>query len=289
MSGVRGSVMAIAHENTMFHAHNVMMQASRKVTNHGLTMSKFETKRKPHHKPTCLVMHHPIHDPMSSTAPTIPASPKFQYFRILDLPREIRDEIYFYALRIPDPVYKLRTGRVFLSHRIYVPDRKPLTTNASNKGGAIYQFTEKAFAVLRVNQQIYTEALEVFFRSSGFDFSACTSELKIELCYKLVRQGRGMIRNVRFDIVFCRPPAVQREITEMVLELLPNVRRISVNLVTVKWEEIVFPIEEVVALVVEYAAPLARKLELVTWEDARKGDLRRERTFRGLHEALEQL
>lgn len=74
------------------------------------------------------------------------ASPKSQSFRFLDLPRELRDEIY----------------------RLLVPNRVELCPTIAEDKSQPPTFT---FGLLTVSRQVYEEAIAIFYKENNFNLS----------------------------------------------------------------------------------------------------------------------
>lgn len=111
-----------------------------------------------------------------------------QPFPFLNLPREIRNSIYYYALTNPG-----KRPNFEPAHICYL-DYKASTCNTS----ASYWGAEKSTRLFRVSHQIYSEAFEMFYSTFQFHFP---KTINIALVHKTLRdtlplRARGLIRNI---------------------------------------------------------------------------------------------
>ena len=156
------------------------------------------------------------------TAPPEPKRP----FPFLKLPRELRDQVYYYALlRPPDkPVLRACCAAARLN-----------TVCLWQERSRVYWGTERSTRLFRVSHQVSVEALEAFY--SRFPFHLCTRAAVVErLLGSLTARAKSLIREVIVNFaIYLResPCGIEydwRAGVERMMELLPNLRQVHLIL-----------------------------------------------------------
>lgn len=156
----------------------------------------------------------------------ITPSGQLQPFPFLQLPRELRDSIYYYAL--------LRPGHYVNRSPVHICS---LDDHVSWKSSDYYWGTEKSTRLFRVNHQVSDEALEVFYSRFPFHFPPWVAKVKRALC-PLSASSRSLITSVAMRLflttgvhwkVNVKDEEDWRMAVEAMIEMLPNVRRVELT------------------------------------------------------------
>lgn len=116
---------------------------------------------------------------------------------LLELPREIRDSIYYYALPHPSPP---RTG----------PAADRCQINPSERSARTYWGTERNTRLFRVNHQVSAEALEVFYSSFRFVFPPFVDVPLIHFMFRdtLTSRAKSYVKALGFLFMLTLSPEI---------------------------------------------------------------------------------
>lgn len=154
----------------------------------------------------------------------VPTTP----FPFLQLPREIRDLIYYHALSGPEIV-------VF-------PDPLSQVDSRLRSSEDLQKFcwgTENSTRLFRVNHQVSSEASQLFYSTFHFRFSYSFSVQSVNALFRdcLSVKTRNLISNICFPIVIWRTPGSfplkdeekRRQAIAAAIRFLPNLRRVALT------------------------------------------------------------
>lgn len=149
-------------------------------------------------------------------------------FPLLQLPREIRDLIYYHALSGPEIV-------VF-------PDRSSQVATRLRSSEDLQKFcwgTENSTRLFRVNHQVFNEASQLFYSTFHFRFSYSFSVQSVNALFRdcLSVKTRNLISNICFPIVIWSTPGPftfkdeekRRQAIAAAIKFLPNLRRVALT------------------------------------------------------------
>ena len=188
-------------------------------------------------------------------------------FPFLRLPRELRDNIYYYAMLCPlslqdhlDNEFPADVCEVVTSQLIY---------------DGSYWGREESTRLFRVNRQVCVEALVAFYSSFIFCFPPWTNTGSIDVCHRkaLTPWSRSLTRNVSLRMEIYIPTADQdlraehnrwTHLLPALMQLLPSLNKekasIELSLGFYMWHfdpsATMEAAEETVDRVVDYAKPL---------------------------------
>lgn len=226
-----------------------------------------------------------------SVSPTPLTPVPSQPFRFLNLPREIRDLIYYYALLRP------RNGpSVNPTHICYFHPKEPAeSASASNSYWTPYWGTKESTRLFLVNRQTSNEALEVFYSTYPFHFPQSVDVALVDATLRetLSPWARSLITRIGFMLgllctpgTFClRDEEQARQAIEAVMDLLPNVKRVVLALTFTGHDVPESQVKEIVARALKTASPL-RGFAGVSLEGADDETAQRTRITRDVREAL---
>lgn len=197
----------------------------------------------------------PSPDPPQFTL-SLPSKP----FPFLNLPREIRDIIYHYALLRP------QTGPSVTPTHICYFHTKPPAWSASKSYWTCYWGTEKSTRLFLVNHQISHEALELFYSTYPFHFPQTFDVASVNATLRdtLSPWARNLIGSIGFMFgLQCTPNRFtlldeedERQAIEAVMKLLPNIKRVELTLTFMGFEVPDYQVKEIVARALKIASPL---------------------------------
>ena len=186
-------------------------------------------------------------------------------FCFLNLPLEIREEIYYHALQQP-PRHSLPSGTVSV-------------VTAAFKSDDTWCGTEQMTRLLRVNRQVHHEAEGVLYSRFRFSFPHYTTAQAVHTVLDpLSARARALLRTVKVDVILRlrippeggyadpvskRNEALAKEAFALLVELLPGLREVEFALAFVGMK---VPDEErrhVVELALRIVSPL-RHVEKLT-------------------------
>ena len=144
-----------------------------------------------------------------------------QSFRFLDLPRELRDEIYHIALMHPAEPMSPRLPADVVSqwdhpraHELYFglkPERKWLFFRKDDRAyHKAYWGTERATRLFRVNRQVSEESLQIFYSRFKFLVECGTQPewLFPRLLHRILPLSTmALIKNIEFSVLFDTVPS----------------------------------------------------------------------------------
>ncbi|KAL8702853.1 MAG: hypothetical protein Q9201_003994, partial [Fulgogasparrea decipioides] len=195
-----------------------------------------------------------------SVSPTpitpIPSQP----FRLLKLPREIRDSIYYYALLRP------RNGpSVHPTHICYLHPKGSADSSSSSYQSP-YWGTRESTRLFLVNRQTSREALRVFYSTYPFHFSQSVDIALVHATFRdtLSPWARSLITRIgfMFGVILASSPFTKheteqaRQAIEAAMGLLPNVKRVVLTLTLAGFDVPEYQEKEIVARVLDWASPL---------------------------------
>ncbi|KAL3443398.1 hypothetical protein BJX65DRAFT_285420 [Aspergillus insuetus] len=132
----------------------------------------------------------------SFTQPGLPTS----FMRFLDLPRELRDMVYFYALRPPAAHEYIVEIPEDGKERIRQDEMPVSLSNAWDSDD--WTGTEEMSRLLRVNRQVYEEAKEVLYTKFSFVIRPTTIQLHTHRLRKQLGGRAGQfVRHIGIPIV----------------------------------------------------------------------------------------
>ena len=209
-----------------------------------------------------------------------------QPFPFLDLPREIRDSIYHYAL-----LYEWAGPSVTPNRCYFNRHEKPFNPLMQP---AAYWGTEVSTRLFRVNRQVSHEALELFYSTYFFRIPDSISLLRATVRDTLTPWARSLIRNISFFMnLLCShrtafTPAGEekrRQVFEAAVNLLPNVKRVELRLSFIGLTVPDYQVKELVAIALRTASPLKDCTGLVLLGNTNQ-TAQRTRIFKEVREAL---
>ena len=184
-------------------------------------------------------------------------------FAFLQLPREVRDSIYYYAI--------LRTN----AGPVVPPPlmRHIQSLQQSATASTFHWETENSTHLFCVSRQISFEARHLCYSSFPFHFPLWIDVGFVNTTIRdtLSPWARGLITKIGFTFsLWCRAAAysasderVQRSVAEAVLGLLPNVRSVRVVIWFVDLDVPNYEVEDAVAHALEMVIPLRKAPRLV--------------------------
>lgn len=225
-----------------------------------------------------------------TVSPNTPTPIPSQPFPFLELPREIRDSIYHYALLRP------RAGPSVNHTHICYFNRKVPAEAAYKSYWTPYWGTKESTRLFLVNHQISHESLELFYSTYPFHFVQTVDVTFVNATLRdtLSPWTRSLITKIGFMFgMFSAPMPVTlrneektRQVFEAVVKLLPNVKRVTLSLSFSGYDVPEFQVKEVVARALNVASPLTSfahiSLEGATYEESAQ----RTRLMREVREAL---
>lgn len=177
-------------------------------------------------------------------------------FPLLQLPREIRDVIYYYALIRPGSGPYVDPARICYMHH----------SASSPHVSDSYWGTEKSTRLFRVSHQVCNEVTSVFYSTFPFHFP---QTIKIAMVHATLRdtlppRARNLITKVGFMILIrgianrfhLERDETIRQALQAAVDLLPNVKRVELSLAIVGHDVPEWQITEVVNRAVREASPL---------------------------------
>jgi hypothetical protein len=211
------------------------------------------------------------------------------FTRFFDLPRELRDMVYFYALRPPaahEYIVKMPEDR---KERIR-DDEMPISpSNAWDSDD--WTGTEEMSRLLRVNRQVYEEAKEVLYTKFRFIIRPATIQLHTHRLRKQLGARAGQyVRHIGIPIVLSpsfrwRPTTNAEWNAECpsLLALFPGLQSVEIEALmqSFTWKEQSFTDEWVVHMILAWIQPfLSVRVTLVPHSKTARPDLIREANSR---------